>query len=181
VDSIFSEHWLPFNFCFSSDNGKVWLAKRFQHGEQLCLFLESFHESFIFFQPKEFTIQIGNIEVDAQISPCVRSDSRELQDINILGMDVLMANGDGWIQELHESLNRHLARGVNHRLPDSMPIRDYLKSVLPELSDHRMKPELDLLDKHKIRTIGAVRFARESFLVNLGLSEPVLGALLKMK
>jgi hypothetical protein len=64
---------------------------------------------------------------------------------------------------------------------DPMSIQDYLKSVLPELSAEDMQPELDLLSKHKIRTIGAVRLARETFLVNLGLSEPVLGALLKVK
>ncbi len=66
-------------------------------------------------------------------------------------------------------------------MPNEVRVADYLKSVLPELFAEGTDPDLERLTQNRISTVGAVRGCRESDLVNLGLSPPVLGYLLKVK
>jgi hypothetical protein len=87
-----------------------------------------------------------------------------------------------WQTAIKDELNdilRHIMKPLS--VPHSTSIQDCLKSVIPGLSAESLDRNLQLLAKNDISTIGAVRGCRETFLVNLGLSLPVLGYLLKVK
>jgi hypothetical protein len=86
-----------------------------------------------------------------------------------------------WETEMKKDLNAILGPVQKPPIPGDMSIQDYLKSVLPGLSAESLDRNLGLLAKNDIHDIGAVRLTRECDLTNLGLSEPVLGSLLKVQ